>query len=711
MLQNDGAKFILCWISPPKPDGKTDKHAVNPHDCKQPHDPHDPAIWLEHAAALAMAQAMGPSYAVGYVITPEARRWCLDIDGCLEPGGWSAESMRLCGMLPGAMVEVSQSGRGLHVWGRWPDAWATEPDHRVKPNDRYDGGAHLEFYTSGRFIVLGSGAVGDPDAQPDLSGLMPWFEHRAGVSAAGEWTDGPVPEWGGTADDAELLAKAMASASAAGAWSGKATFSDLWTANREALGRNWPDPVRDYDASMVDAALASHLAFWTGKDCARIERLMRQSALYRDKWDKHRTYMRDTIIGAVAHCSGVYGARAVAAAADGLSFTEAAGGALRSNLASVYDMLRSPSAGVTLAHDRFLDRVVIRRGDHSRPLQDTDYGYLRAEFERRGFKPISKDVMRDAILMVANDNQFDSAIEWGNGLVWDGVQRVRGSMTRYWGVAPSPYAEAAGEYLWTALAGRCMDPGCQADMALILVGVQGDRKTSAVSAIAPTPEAFTGVSLERRDEDLSRKLRGKLVIELAEMRGMTRGRDMEGVKDWISRRWEEWTPKYQEFGTRFARRCICLGTANDTELLDDPTGERRWLPMVAAVCDVASLERDRDQLWAEGLAMWRQGGIRWQAAEELARAEHGKFKVHDEYIEAIRDWLDRPEPMSGKVPADGPIKLQDVARGALGIAPDRLSMGEQMRIGKCLRALNYVKKDVLVDGKGLKRWIIAGNRP
>lgn len=115
-----------------------------------------------------------------------------------------------------------------------------------------------------------------------------------------DWTEEPRADWQGPTDDDLLIRRAMAAKPSAGsAFGGKATFADLWNANGEALGRSYPDPVRNYDASRADAALAQHLAYWTGKDCARIERLMERSALNRDKWGR-ADYLQRTILGAVA---------------------------------------------------------------------------------------------------------------------------------------------------------------------------------------------------------------------------------------------------------------------------------------------------------------------------------------------------------------------------------------------------------------------------
>ena len=81
---------------------------------------------------------------------------------------------------------------------------------------------------------------------------------------------------------------------------GRASFADLWEANADVLATAYPDGGgRSYDASQADAALASHLAFWTGRHGERIKALMLRSALTRDKW--HRDdYLPRTIAAILA---------------------------------------------------------------------------------------------------------------------------------------------------------------------------------------------------------------------------------------------------------------------------------------------------------------------------------------------------------------------------------------------------------------------------
>jgi hypothetical protein len=138
----------------------------------------------------------------------------------------------------------------------------------------------------------------------DLTDLVQRFfpvRDVAGVAAG----VGPRAEWSGPDDDDTLIERMLNSRGGMAAQFGdRATVSDLWHA--VDLGRFFPDPERGYDASAADAALLAHLAFWTGCDTERMDRLMRRSALVRDKWDKHSGYMNMSITGAIGGCQNVY---------------------------------------------------------------------------------------------------------------------------------------------------------------------------------------------------------------------------------------------------------------------------------------------------------------------------------------------------------------------------------------------------------------------
>ena len=118
-----------------------------------------------------------------------------------------------------------------------------------------------------------------------------------------ELTDAPVAAWHGPDEDEALIQIALRSKrSFAGVLRDGATFKDLWTGDVEKLAKVFrpaDSSKGTYDASGADLSLANKLAFFTGNNGARMERMMRVSALTRDKWHRE-DYMRGTILKACA---------------------------------------------------------------------------------------------------------------------------------------------------------------------------------------------------------------------------------------------------------------------------------------------------------------------------------------------------------------------------------------------------------------------------
>ena len=128
-----------------------------------------------------------------------------------------------------------------------------------------------------------------------VPGLVPLFPAFSGNDDGGfDLSDGPVDEWRGPTDDADLLRRALQSRSAASAFGSRASFADLWECNTEVLAKAFPDAKNLYNASEADAALVAHLAFWTGRHGERIHALMLQSKMVRDKWNRD-DYLARTI--------------------------------------------------------------------------------------------------------------------------------------------------------------------------------------------------------------------------------------------------------------------------------------------------------------------------------------------------------------------------------------------------------------------------------
>jgi predicted P-loop ATPase len=363
-----------------------------------------------------------------------------------------------------------------------------------------------------------------------------------------------------------------------------------------------------------------------------------------------------------------------------------------------------------VAYDAFTDNLCWAFFDRPREeaqwklFRDEDMTAIRIELERRGFKPMGKELLRDGIYAAAKRNQLDSAVEWLARQRWDGIPRVERFAIDYWGWADTPYARAVGYYVWTALAGRVLQPGVRADMAPILVGAQGIRKTSIIQAMAPNEDMYAEIRLDDRDADLSRKLRGKLVGELEELRGLN-SRAIEEIKAFVSRRRESWVPKFKEFENFFWRRCLLIGSTNDTEFLADPTGERRWLPGECVnKVDVEGLLRDRENLWAEAAALFLMNGVMWEAAEKLAEQEHPRYKIGDTWERAISIWMGQPQ-IGDALPMDkGYITPGEVLSSALGVPLSQQDRRHEIRVTKALKSLRLREVTIHEGSTSFKAW-------
>lgn len=250
--------------------GKYDKIPVNTRGYEI--SAHDPANWLTAEDALRHGDH------VAFVFTENDPFFFIDIDNAVDAGVWKPHVAEILNRFPGAAVEVSLSGTGIHVFG----SAAVEHNHKCK-----NRGLGIEFYTVGRFVAL-TGLQMRGDARVDFTGALAEFRAVYGFGEAtgaldvGEYGDGPTADYTGPKDDEALIGLMKRGKSSASWMEGKATAWELFSFDEAAIRRSYPqDSKRGYDHSAADQALIMHLAYWTGKDAARMERLFYRSELAR----------------------------------------------------------------------------------------------------------------------------------------------------------------------------------------------------------------------------------------------------------------------------------------------------------------------------------------------------------------------------------------------------------------------------------------------
>lgn len=385
-------------------------------------------------------------------------------------------------------------------------------------------------------------------------------------------------------------------------------------------------------------------------------------------------------------------------------FKDEKSGKIAANLSTVVAALQAGRdyCGVDVRHDTFRNTEVYREkaSEDWQPLTDARAIVTRKFLlENRGFGSIPRDLMRDAVLAAGYENSFDSMKDYLDRTLpeWDGVDRITNFFARYCASADTPLQWAIARYMWAALYGRATSTeGIKADIVIVLVGRQGARKSTLVRALAPRDDLAGEISLETRDADLARQVRGKVIIEIPELVGMSK-KDVAAVKYWISLDRDAYIPKYQERETVSPRRCIFIMTTNDRSFLSDTTGNRRYGVVEVGQINIEAVRRDSLQLWAQARVLFEKEGIDHRSVEQLSAEENKKYMYSDPWDEAVASWLEsrEREPEAARQP----LTAGNILSFAIGASTARVSPADGRRLAAVMERLGYALRFARLNGK------------
>jgi predicted P-loop ATPase len=151
------------------------------------------------------------------------------------------------------------------------------------------------------------------------------------------------------------------------------------------------------------------------------------------------------------------------------------------------------------------------------------------------FKP-AKDLLRTALSDAARVNSFHPVRDYLAGLQWDGVKRIDTWLSEYGGAEDTEYTRAVGALMLIAAVRRVRIPGCKFDEMVVLENEQqGTNKSSTLATLAVRDDWFSDdLPLYIRGKEIVESLRGRWIIEAAELSGMRRA-DIEHLKAFLSR--------------------------------------------------------------------------------------------------------------------------------------------------------------------------------
>ena len=281
-----------------------------------------------------------------------------------------------------------------------------------------------------------------------------------------------------------------------------------------------------------------------------------------------------------------------------------------------------------------------------------------AEGQGYGLRISDRD-LNAAVVSAARRNEFHPIREYLETLEWDGESRVDSLFADYLGVEDNPYHREAARWTLLASVARIFEPGHKFDYAPIIQGPTGIRKSSFIKALY-SPAWFGELHCKLDDQQQVAETIGDMWDgELPELTGFHKS-DFNAAKAFMRRQHDDVRMAYDRRVTEFPRQAVFWGTTNDSKYLKDPTGNRSYWPVICGedltAIDTNRLARERDQIWAEAVALYRvmrenqpAGDLPLTLTDPIAQQialslQEGArtMDMHELWALEINDWLETP---------------------------------------------------------------------
>ena len=195
---------------------------------------------------------------------------------------------------------------------------------------------------------------------------------------------------------------------------------------------------------------------------------------------------------------------------------------------------------------------------------------------------------------------------------------------------------------------RAYNPGCKFDDMIVLIGGQGAGKSTIVRWLNIEDQFYQEIKTIAGKEGIE-AIRGVWIGEVSELMAMTRVKEAEAVKAYITSQKDSYRPPYQKNVQTIPRRCVFIGTTNNPQFLTDKTGNRRFYPVLCRSDGYKLLDNEEAvrgyirQAWAEAVHLYKEGKLQPFAKKEVLeqiRAAQEAAMEDDWRVGQIEQYLD-----------------------------------------------------------------------
>ena len=278
----------------------------------------------------------------------------------------------------------------------------------------------------------------------------------------------------------------------------------------------------------------------------------------------------------------------------------------------------------------------------------------------------------DALRLFFREREYNPIMDIIDALEWDGVERCEHFLTVWAKADDSEYVREVSRLIFAGGINRLYMPGCKFDDVPVLIGKQGGGKSSLVRWLA-IHDCYFGEIKEISGQKAIEQLSGVWIGEVAELLALTKAKEQEDVKSFITTQRDRYRVPWDTQLSEFPRRCIFIGTTNIHQFLKDKTGNRRFFPVETSCTGYDLYDHEQEcrdyiiQCWAEAKAKYDQGKMPNYAKRELwdQYLDAQEEAIEDDWrVGAIKAYLD------GK-PVGTCVCIRQISREALTLGEDK----------------------------------------
>ena len=237
---------------------------------------------------------------------------------------------------------------------------------------------------------------------------------------------------------------------------------------------------------------------------------------------------------------------------------------------------------------------------------DTDDAASRGYIEHK-YKLYNVKKHDDALSCLFGQRAYHPIKQVIEGLKWDGVDRIEHILTKWMKAENSMYTREVSRLIFAGGINRLYKPGCKFEDMAVLLGKQGNGKSSFVRFLALEDKFFTELKTIEGKEALE-VINGAWIVEVSELLALTKTKEQEAVKSFLSTQVDKYRAAYARHTREFPRSCAFVGTTNRYQFITDKTGGRRFYPVHCHSTGYDLFDKEQEcreyikQCWAEAYA-------------------------------------------------------------------------------------------------------------